>query len=68
MVMEYQIFLAVILNTIASYAAVELTFELPDNEVECFHEVIDKGVECVLEYQVHYPQFIAIYIVLCKNL
>ncbi len=30
----------------------ELTFELPDNERQCFHEVIDKGVKSTLEYQV----------------
>ena len=30
----------------------ELTFELPDNEKLCFHEVIDKDVKCTLEYQV----------------
>jgi len=30
----------------------EYTFELPDNEKQCFHEVIDKGVKSTLEYQV----------------
>ncbi len=30
----------------------ELTFELPDNEKQCFHEVIDKNVKCTLEFQV----------------
>ena len=30
----------------------ELTFELPDNERMCFEEVIEKGVNCVLEFQV----------------
>ena len=30
----------------------ELTFELPDNEKMCFHEHVEKGVECVLEFQV----------------
>jgi len=34
-------------------AAGELTFELPDNEKMCFYEFVQKGVECVLEYQVH---------------
>jgi protein ERP2 len=29
-----------------------MTFELPDNEQMCFHEVIDKGIKCVLEFQV----------------
>lgn len=32
--------------------AAELTFELPDNEKMCFHEFVQKGVECVLEFQV----------------
>ena len=31
----------------------ELTFELPDNEKQCFHEVIDKNVKCTLEFQVY---------------
>ena len=31
----------------------ELTFELPDNEKMCFHELIDKGVESTLEFQVN---------------
>lgn len=30
----------------------ELTFELPDNERQCFHELVEKDVNCVLEYQV----------------
>ena len=30
----------------------ELTFELPDNERQCFHETIDKGIKCTLEFQV----------------
>jgi len=33
----------------------ELTFELPDNEEMCFYEFVDKGVECVLEFQVQRP-------------
>lgn len=32
---------------------VELTFELPDNAVQCFHEEIaEKGVKCTVEFQV----------------
>ncbi len=31
---------------------VELTFELPDNAKECFHEVIEEGTEATLEFQV----------------
>ncbi|XP_064596486.1 transmembrane emp24 domain-containing protein 7-like [Liolophura sinensis] len=30
----------------------ELTFELPDNERECFFEHIEKGIQCTLEFQV----------------
>lgn len=30
----------------------EYTFELPDNEKQCFHEVIDKGTKSTLEFQV----------------
>ena len=33
-------------------SAVELTFELPDNAKECFHEDIEKGTETTLEFQV----------------
>ncbi|VDP17316.1 unnamed protein product [Soboliphyme baturini] len=32
--------------------AIELTFELPDNENQCFHEDIQKGTESTVEYQV----------------
>uniref|UniRef100_A0A0K0DTB3 GOLD domain-containing protein n=1 Tax=Strongyloides stercoralis TaxID=6248 RepID=A0A0K0DTB3_STRER len=32
--------------------SIELTFELPDNAVECFYEDMKGGVENVLEYQV----------------
>jgi len=35
----------------AAFSA-ELTFELPDNDRQCFHEVIDKGVKCTIEFQV----------------
>ena len=31
---------------------VELTFELPDNAKECFHEIIEEGTESTLEFQV----------------
>merc|ERR1711874_525402 len=33
-------------------AGVELTFELPDNAKECFHEIIEKDTESTLEFQV----------------
>lgn len=32
--------------------SVQLTFELPDNEVQCFYEHINKGVSTVVEFQV----------------
>jgi hypothetical protein len=31
---------------------VQLTFELPDNEVQCFYEHISKGVSTIVEFQV----------------
>lgn len=43
---------AVAASVLARVAAVELTFELPDNAKECFYEEIEKGTECTLEYQV----------------
>lgn len=30
----------------------EMTFELPDNERQCFHEHIEKDINCLLEFQV----------------
>lgn len=39
---------------ISIVTAVELTFELPDNARECFHEEIEKGVSSTLEFQVCY--------------
>ncbi|CAI4227654.1 unnamed protein product [Auanema sp. JU1783] len=32
--------------------AIELTFELPDNSVQCFYEDINAGVENIIEFQV----------------
>ena len=52
----YHLLLSMIL--VASFVSIdqtdagELTFELPDNEKMCFHEFVEKGVECVLEFQV----------------
>lgn len=34
--------------------SVELNFELPDKEKQCFHELIDAQVEVNIEYQVQY--------------
>lgn len=44
--------LAVVLSVVAAVRCIELTFELPDNERQCFYEEIKEGVENVLEYQV----------------
>ena len=45
--------LIVLLNLSALNAnSVQLTFELPDNEVQCFYEHVSKGVESIVEFQV----------------
>ena len=41
-----------VLVVLTGVRAGELTFELPDNERQCFHEIIDKNVKCTLEFQV----------------
>ena len=47
------IILLLFVSTLISLCvATELTFELPDNEKQCFFEVIDKGVMSTLEFQV----------------
>ncbi len=43
---------ALVACLLPSSEAVELTFELPDNAKECFFEVIEKGTEATLEFQV----------------
>ena len=45
------ILLHIILSAVTVLAG-EYTFELPDNEKQCFHEVIDKGVKSTVEFQV----------------
>lgn len=35
--------------------AMEMMFELPDRDTQCFYEDIDKGVSSTLEYQVRGP-------------
>ncbi|XP_046364472.1 transmembrane emp24 domain-containing protein 7-like isoform X1 [Haliotis rufescens] len=51
--MEYlktiSVLVAVLINVVLG---TELTFELPDNERQCFFEKIDKGVKSTLEFQV----------------
>ena len=41
-----------LLCTCGGVGGVELTFELPDNAKECFHEIIEKDTESTLEFQV----------------
>lgn len=41
-----------LLVNVASAATTQLTFELPDNDVQCFYEHIDKGTMTVVEFQV----------------
>lgn len=41
-----------LMTTLAAVSAVELTFELPDKAVECFHEVIEQGTSATVEFQV----------------
>ena len=42
----------VLLSVITFSVAVELTFELPDNEKQCFYEHIESGIKSTLEFQV----------------
>lgn len=47
--------LVIVLTFLLAYSpvdCVELTFELPDNAKECFHEIIEEGQESTLEFQV----------------
>ncbi|CAC5404389.1 TMED7 [Mytilus coruscus] len=41
-----------VLSLLSVVFAGELTFELPDNERQCFFEQIEKGVQSTLEFQV----------------
>jgi protein ERP2 len=42
----------VFVGLVAFACAGELTFELPDNEKQCFYEVIEKDEKCTIEFQV----------------
>jgi len=44
--------LLTLLLCVLNVDCVELTFELPDNAKECFHEIIEKDTDCTLEFQV----------------
>ena len=35
-----------------SATGIELTFELPDRRVQCFHQMVTSEMECRFEYQV----------------
>lgn len=52
---EITLFLSIFvaLCLLAVSQAVELTFELPDNANQCFHEDVEKDVKIILEYQVN---------------
>ncbi|XP_076336854.1 transmembrane emp24 domain-containing protein 7-like [Tachypleus tridentatus] len=46
------IIIILVCQTIGSVGAVELTFELPDNAKQCFHEEIPEGTLSTVEFQV----------------
>lgn len=45
-------FVSLIVFATKLVSATEFTFELADNDEECFHETIREKTPCVLEYQV----------------
>lgn len=51
---ETWIFLLYLLCSWLQVDSVELTFELPDNAKQCFHEDIQQGVKSTVEFQVCY--------------
>ena len=53
-IVSYYGFFCVVIFTLSSVSckSVELTFELPDNAKECFHEDINKGEKASVEFQV----------------
>ena len=53
MALVTQIVLLLVFTVAISWAkSVELTFELPDNAKQCFHEEIGKDVKSTIEFQV----------------
>ena len=42
----------VLLAVLSLVTSIEMTFELQEHEVQCFHEVIPKDQKITLEYQV----------------
>jgi len=49
---SFHILFILIIFLLKQIIANELTFELPDNAKECFHESLKVGSKFVLEYQV----------------
>ena len=55
--LNYSMFIPIVILLYASVwssLAVELTFELPDRDQQCFYEEIKQGTRGTLEYQVTY--------------
>lgn len=51
--MEFRLLVLIVLGVYChGVLCGELTFELPDNEKMCFHELIEKGTKSTLEFQV----------------
>lgn len=46
------VFLLVLISCLQALYCVELTFELPDNAKQCFHEDIRQNVKSTIEFQV----------------
>ena len=44
----------VLLAVLSLVTSIEMTFELQEHEVQCFHEVIPKDQKITLEYQVEW--------------
>lgn len=44
--------LIVVLTLFGALFGIELTFELPDNQNQCYYEDIKKGTDCTIEFQV----------------
>lgn len=51
------IFLVYLFHLVLCVTSVELTFELPDNAKQCFHEDIQQGVKSTVEFQVIFRCF-----------
>lgn len=49
---SFQLLLLLLLLRAEPLRSAELTFELPDNAKQCFHEEVEQGVKFSLDYQV----------------